>query len=242
MNVYEKLIEVQSELRAPKGQYNSFGKFNYRSCEDILEALKPVLKKHKATVTVSDKIISVNESNTAVRIYVEATASFIDTESMEKVEVTAYAHEGVGKNGMDASQVTGATSSYARKYALNGLFLIDDNKDADTDEFTQQNKDEVKATKPTGKKTYGKNGDKTPEDAKKNQEMMDSVDKDLLPTRDGVVTKSQIEKLKAQMARTGCTEEKLCEMFKKNNLMELSQAQVINGINGLSKKKDGEMA
>lgn len=242
MNVYEKLINVQSELRAPKGQYNSFGKFNYRSCEDILEALKPVLKKHNATVTVSDKIISVNESDTSVRIYVEATASFIDTESMDKVEVTAYAHEGVGKNGMDASQVTGATSSYARKYALNGLFLIDDNKDADTDEFTQQNKDEGKATKPTGKKTYGKNGDKTPEDAKKNQEMMDSVDKDLLPTRDGKVTKAQIEKLKAQMARTGCTEEKLCEMFKKNNLMELSQAQVINGINGLSKKKDGEMA
>jgi hypothetical protein len=234
MNVYEKLINVQSELRAPKGQYNSFGKYNYRSCEDILEALKPVLQKNKATVTVSDKIFSVNESDTAVRIYVEATASFIDTESMEKVEVTAYAHEGVGKNGMDASQVTGATSSYARKYALNGLFLIDDNKDADTDEFAQQNKDEGKTTKPTGK-----NGAKTSDD-KKNQKMIESVDKVLLPTADGKVTGEQIDRLKAEIKRVGTTEKDFCTLFKVANIFELTQAQIIAAIGALTQKKDGE--
>lgn len=235
MNVYEKLINVQSELRAPKGQYNSFGKYNYRSCEDILEALKPVLQKNKATVTVSDKIISVNESDTSVRIYVEATASFIDTESMEKVEVTAYAHEGVGKNGMDASQVTGATSSYARKYALNGLFLIDDNKDADTDEFTQQNKEDGKVTKPTGK-----NGSKKSDDDKKNQKMIESVDKALVPTADGKVTGEQIDRLKAEIKRVGTTEKDFCALFKVANIFELTQAQIIAAINALMQKKDGE--
>lgn len=235
MNVYEKLINVQSELRAPKGQYNSFGKYSYRSCEDILEALKPVLQKNKATVTVSDKIISVNESDTSVRIYVEATASFIDTESMEKVEVTAYAHEGVGKNGMDASQVTGATSSYARKYALNGLFLIDDNKDADTDEFTQQNKEDGKATKPTGK-----NGSKKSDDDKKNQKMIESVDKALVPTADGKVTGEQLDRLKAEIKRVGTTEKDFCALFKVANIFELTQAQIIAAIGALAQKKDGE--
>jgi len=121
-----KLVEIQKELKAPKGQYNSFGKYNYRSCEDILEALKPILAKHKCALLLSDKIVSIGG-----RVYVEATASLIDgTEVL--YQVTDYAREAEIKKGMDSSQITGTASSYARKYALNGMFLIDDTKDADT--------------------------------------------------------------------------------------------------------------
>ena len=126
MNVYEKLIAIQSELKAPKSQYNSFGKYAYRNCEDILEALKPLLKEHKSTIYISDEIVTVLE-----RFYVKATVTFIDAETGEKITNTAYAREEESKKGMDGSQVTGASSSYARKYALNGMFAIDDTKDSD---------------------------------------------------------------------------------------------------------------
>ena len=134
MSVYEKLIAVQSELKAPKNQHNSFGNYNYRSAEDILEALKPVLKEHGAVVFISDKPV-VKEN---LWSYIEATATFVDIETGEKVEVTAFARENETKKGMDVSQITGSASSYARKYALNGLLLIDDTKDADTDEHRKQ--------------------------------------------------------------------------------------------------------
>ena len=127
MNVYEKLMTVQTKLRAPKGQYNSFGKYSYRSCEDILEALKPLLAEVGAIVNVTDEIKLIGD-----RYYVEATASFIDTETGERMIAKASAREAEAKKGMDDSQVTGSVSSYARKYALNGLFAIDDNKDADS--------------------------------------------------------------------------------------------------------------
>ena len=127
MNVYEKLMTVQTKLRAPKGQYNSFGKYSYRSCEDILEALKPLLAEVGAIVNVSDEIKLIGN-----RFYVEATASFIDVETGERMIAKASAREAETKKGMDDSQVTGSVSSYARKYALNGLFAIDDNKDADS--------------------------------------------------------------------------------------------------------------
>lgn len=125
--VYEKLLQIQSKLKAPKGQYNEFGKYKYRSCEDILEALKPLLAEVKAAVTLNDEIVQVGE-----RIYIKATASFIDIEDKQTITTTAYAREEETKKGMDGSQITGASSSYARKYALNGLFAIDDNKDSDT--------------------------------------------------------------------------------------------------------------
>ena len=126
MNVYEKLIAIQSELKAPKSQYNNFGKYAYRNCEDILESLKPLLKEHKSTIYISDEIVTVLE-----RFYVKATVTFIDAETGEKITNTAYAREEESKKGMDGSQVTGASSSYARKYALNGMFAIDDTKDSD---------------------------------------------------------------------------------------------------------------
>jgi hypothetical protein len=124
-HILMKLAEVQAALKAPKSQYNSFGKYAYRSCEDILEAAKPLTVKAGATLTVSDEIVPVGN-----RIYVKATAKFSDPTG--EVTNTAWAREPDAKKGMDESQITGMASSYARKYALNGLFCIDDTKDADT--------------------------------------------------------------------------------------------------------------
>lgn len=125
--ITDKLIAIQQALKAPKGQYNSFGGYNYRSCEDILEAVKPILAKENVALTISDEIVEVGG-----RIYVKATATLHDPSDAELfAQTSAYAREEESKKGMDAAQLTGATSSYARKYALNGLFAIDDNKDAD---------------------------------------------------------------------------------------------------------------
>ena len=126
-NVYIKLMEVQGKLKAPKSCFNKFGNYAYRNCEDILEALKPLLNEVKAIVNISDEVVLVGE-----RYYIKATVKFIDAETGEVVEASAMAREEENKKGMDASQLTGSTSSYARKYALNGLFAIDDTKDSDT--------------------------------------------------------------------------------------------------------------
>ena len=127
MTIYEKLATIQSTLKAPKGQYNSFGKYKYRNCEDILEAVKPLLAEVKAVVIIGDELELIGS-----RFYVKATARFIDCETDAQITNTAYAREEDTKKGMDGSQITGASSSYARKYALNGLFAIDDTKDSDT--------------------------------------------------------------------------------------------------------------
>lgn len=148
MKIREKLLAIQTELKAPKGQYNSYGKYNYRSCEDILEAVKPLLAKYKCTLTIHDDIALVGE-----RYYIKATASLLDAESPESIGNVAYARESLDKKGMDDSQITGTASSYARKYCLNGLFLIDDTKDADTDEYkAQSEKKEKVATKAQSEK------------------------------------------------------------------------------------------
>lgn len=126
-----KLLAIQSTLKAPKGQYNSFGKYKYRSAEDILEAVKPLCAEQGCTLTVGDEIVLIGD-----RFYIKATATLSDCESAGSLCVSAFAREEDVKKGMDASQVTGACSSYARKYALNGLFCIDDTKDADTDHYT----------------------------------------------------------------------------------------------------------
>lgn len=136
MGINEKLLNIQSELKAPKGQMNNFGNYRYRSCEDILEAVKPLLKKYKLTMRISDDIVEVGG-----RIYVRANVTITDTEKdFDFVTNMAYARESEAKKGMDESQLTGTASSYARKYALNGMFLIDDTKDADTDEFNPKKK------------------------------------------------------------------------------------------------------
>ena len=128
MTVYSKLVEVQNKLKVPKSQFNSFGKYNYRNAEDILEAVKPILEEVGAVVVLKDEIVLIGD-----RYYLKTKAQFIDAENGEAIEVEAMAREAEEKKGMDSAQVTGATSSYARKYALNGLFLIDDTKDNDHD-------------------------------------------------------------------------------------------------------------
>lgn len=134
MILFEKLCHIQQELKAPKNLKNTFGKYNYRNAEGILEALKPYLGKYKVMVTLSDSIEEVGG-----RVYVKATASIHDTENDgSTLFVTAYAREAMDKKGMDDSQITGTASSYARKYALNGLFLLDDTKDADSDEYKNE--------------------------------------------------------------------------------------------------------
>ncbi|MBR0471735.1 MAG: ERF family protein [Methanosphaera sp.] len=131
----EKLLKIQQELKCNKAQYNSFGKYKYRSCEDILESVKPILNKYKCVIKLSDEMVFIGE-----RYYIKANATIYDTETKEEIGNTAYAREELEKKGMDGSQITGTASSYARKYALNGLFAIDDTKDADTDEYTKQTK------------------------------------------------------------------------------------------------------
>lgn len=151
--ITEILSAIQSELKAPKNQFNKFGGYNYRNCEDILEALKPILAKHKAINLLSDEIVSIG-----TRFYIKATATLRVGD--EKISVTAFAREEDSKKGMDSSQLTGSTSSYARKYALNGLYAIDDTKDADTP-ISENDNITTKTNPPTQKQT--------PEDMERNQ-------------------------------------------------------------------------
>ena len=137
--IYEKLAKVQAELKAPKGQFNSFGKYHYRSQEDILEAVKPILSRQGMTINLTDDIVLVGE-----RYYVKSTATVSD--GMDTISVTAFAREPNEKKGMDESQITGTASSYARKYALNGLFAIDDTKDSDAEEQPKQAIEKREAT------------------------------------------------------------------------------------------------
>ena len=146
-NILMKLNKIQVELKAPKGQFNNFGKYAYRNSEDILEALKPLLEKYKTAINITDEIIVVGDRDVTMnindeingelklvngRFYIKATATLYDIESGESIKATAFAREEESKKGMDSSQLTGSTSSYARKYALNGLLAIDDTKDSDT--------------------------------------------------------------------------------------------------------------
>lgn len=147
----QKLIEIQSELKAPKSQYNKFGGYNYRNCEDILEAVKPLCAKHEIVPLLSDEIVMIGD-----RFYIKATAKV--TDGKDEIATTAFARESKDKKGMDESQITGSASSYARKYALNGLFCIDDTKDADFMDNSQSSKQQQPKTQPT-KETHVKGYD-----------------------------------------------------------------------------------
>ena len=170
--IYAALMAVQAELKAPKGQHNSFGKYDYRSAEDIIEAVKPLLKENGLFLTMSDDIVQIGD-----RYYVKATVSVTDIVTGEAVQTSALAREAAQKKGMDESQVTGTASSYARKYALNGLFAIDDTKDADTDQYKQQTSGAGRAQKAT------------PVTASQNEDAMNKAKR----------------QLKAEVDRIGCT-------------------------------------
>ena len=220
MGVYEKLMQVQSELKAPKNQFNSFGKYNYRSCEDILEGVKPLLLKVKATLTISDEIVQV-----ADRIYVKATSTFTDIENGESITNSAYAREANDKKGMDESQVTGATSSYARKYCLNGLLCIDDTKDNDTNELANEKK--ARASKAT--KTEKS-------DEQKNAEMVAGVNPLLVPNGTGM-TPERLDFLHKEMERTGINNKTLLSFAQVEKFEDMSEATYIAMMNKLSHNK-----
>ena len=143
MEFKEKVVKIQTELKAPKNMRNTFGNYNYRNAEGILEAVKPYLKENNVCLTINDDIVAVGE-----RVYVKATVILFDVETDAKIVVSAFARESLTKKGMDESQITGAASSYARKYALNGLFLLDDTKDADTDEHKVESENKQQTKKP----------------------------------------------------------------------------------------------
>lgn len=148
--IFDKLNSIQTKLKAPKNQFNKFGNYKYRSCEDILEALKPLLKETKTILTIDDEIVLIGD-----RFYIKATAKLFDCEKENSfVQSVAYAREPLTKKGMDEAQITGATSSYARKYALNGLFCIDDTKDADATNDHSDNSKLAKKTSDSDMKIY----------------------------------------------------------------------------------------
>lgn len=165
MTIYQKLANVQSKLKCQKSQYNSFGKYHYRSCEDILEGAKPLCIENGLVLTLTDKPLMVG-----TRIYIEATATVTDiADPAQTIVTTAYAREDENKKGMDDSQVTGSASSYARKYALNGLFCIDDNKDADTWNNAPQSRSNARNDNPKG--NYTKTGRQAEKNASSSSQM-----------------------------------------------------------------------
>lgn len=212
MGINEKLMRIQTHIKAPKNLYNKFGEYYYRNAESICEAVKPFLEQEKCTLQLGDEICLIGD-----RFYVKATAVLQDCESDECVVVSAYAREAESKPKMDNSQVTGSCSSYARKYALNGMFLLDDTKDADTDEYQKEmdNRNNAGKAADKGKKTTAskptnnnsaKVSKETPEEAKMNEEMRESVDPVYVPTADGKISDAQWQKYKEELARTGLAE------------------------------------
>lgn len=198
----ECLLRIQSELKAPKGQYNSFGKYKYRSCEDILEAVKPLLSKYGVTMQIGDKIEMIGD-----RYYVKATVT-LEQEGAE-IQSTAYAREAEKKTGMDESQITGTASSYARKYALNGLFLIDDTKDADTDEYA----------KAAGRQTQ------QPTQRQTQRAKTDAPGRTEQARPSGRLTEKQVMDIREGCLRHGIREDFVAEKYGHEALDELNQVE-----------------
>lgn len=203
MNVYEKLQAVQGNLKAPKSQYNVFGKYHYRNCEDIQEAAKPLMKEVKAALIVGDRLVVEGE-----RYYIEATARFIDCETGEQVENVAYAREEREKKGMDASQVTGSASSYARKYALNGLFCIDDVKDADNRDNTGKSSQTTKSG--TGRERKAETG-----------QLSGIASEIKITTKEIESVKKMVDKYSSR----GLKMEKILKMYQIKDIAEMSMNQ-----------------
>ncbi len=222
MNIYQKLLNIQVELKAPKNQYSEFGKYHYRSCEDILEALKPLLLETKTILTMTDEMVQVGD-----RYYVKSIATLIDTEELGEIKATAYAREDENKAKMDLSQMTGSASSYARKYALNGLFAIDDTKDSDTTNTGGKNEGQAPTTQ------------NKPSTTKKDKK----VDEDKKAISDNsLASKSQIGYINKLINSKGYTDEAMIKYiettYSKKDLEALTKqeaSEVINMLNGLGK-------
>lgn len=219
----QALKKIQQELKAPKGQYNSFGKYAYRSAEDILEAVKPLLAKYDAELTLSDDITEVGG-----RIYVKATARFIEHDAETNINdvttVTAFAREPADKKGMDESQITGTASSYARKYALNGMFLIDDNKDADTDEYRQQTNAPQQRKQPA-------------QQAANNTRVNGRAAAQNATQRNTAASQTVIETISRLITETNTDTAKFLAFFKVNAVQDLTAEQAKKAYNMLQSKK-----
>ncbi len=211
-NIYQKLSHVQLSLKVPKSQYNKFGDYYYRNCEDIQEAAKPIMGQIGTVLVISDDLVQIGD-----RFYIKATARFIDTDSGESVENTAYAREAIDKKGMDVSQVTGSTSSYARKYALNGLFCIDDTKDADT----LQAPDGPDPMQPDGKQP--KQADQAAPAQNKAHQATGKTDGKPAPKAQ-LISSQQINTLFMEMSRTGIKEKVLLDAAHVDDFHKLTQA------------------
>lgn len=218
MAIHEKLLKIQSAISVPKNQHNKFGNYDYRSCEDILSALKPLLAQNKCTVTVNDDLVLIGD-----RYYIKSTATLIDCESGESISNGSYAREEESKKGMDSSQITGTASSYARKYALNGLLLLDDVKDADTNENQQQGQN-TKANKnqQQGQNAGANKGQQQSQNtAGSNKGSQNSTQKKMIDNR-------AVETLRKRFQDNGVDEAKVRSAYKVSDLSKLSVSQYEN--------------
>ena len=223
-NFLLRVVRAQEELKAPKGQYNKFGKYNYRSAEDILEAVKPINKKYGLLLTLSDQIEMIGS-----RYYLKATATLADAEGSEKLEVTAFAREPEIKKGMDDSQITGTASSYARKYALNGLYNIDDTKDADTDQYHEQTNQPNYNRQSRQMQNYGQQRQDY------GQQMQNYGQAPAVPTRTELQALIDLAKQKGQGQAA------ICKVAHVNNVNDLTMSQYMNVFNRLQKIPDVEV-
>ena len=206
MSITEKLMRIQTEIKAPKNLYNSIGKYKYRNAEGICEAVKPFLQKEKCALTLEDEIVEVGG-----RVYVRATATLTDCESDEDFTTTAYARESFEKKGMDDSQITGTASSYARKYALNGLLLLDDTKDADTDEYKKQTDGKIEEA----------------EDMKKTEEIGNMK-----------ISEVKVNVLHKRCTDEGVDEAKVLSLYKVSDFSELTEKKFHNIVENWAKIKE----
>ena len=208
MGIYEKLLTVQQNLKAAKGHYSDFGGYYYRSCEDITEAAKPLLTEVKAVLLLTDEIVTVGG-----RIYVKAVARLLDVESDGVVEVCGYVREAESRPKFDVAQLTGTASSYARKYALNGLFALDDTKDADAMPPAQQ------AEKPAGGSQKPANSGRAEKSAAK-------------------VTSQQLGQLQTLAKQKGVAVDSIVQGYKLSKLQDITAAQWAQSMNSLRKRAD----
>lgn len=217
MNIQTKLLHVQSKLKAPKSQYNKFGGYNYRNCEDIQEAAKPLLQEVKAILVVGDELIQISD-----RFYIKATAHFIDCESENEISNTAYAREEPEKKGMDASQVTGSSSSYARKYALNGLFCIDDVKDADNQNNSNNGKKTASNPKPL---SDAKVSNSKKQESKQGITTTAGHEIDTEKLLEEKIDQPKLKVILGELERTGVEEMVILNLFKITKLEDVTNGQ-----------------
>lgn len=211
MGIYEKLLTLQANLKVPKGQYSDFGGYYYRSCEDITEAAKPLLTEVKAVLLLTDEVVVIGN-----RTYVKAAAKLIDTESDGVVEVDGYAREDESQKGKDVAQITGSCSSYARKYALNGLFALDDAKDADAMPPAQQ-----QAEKPAGSSQDPANSGRAEKPTAK-------------------ATSKQLGQLQAMAKQKGVAIDSIVKGYQLAQLQDMTTAQWAQTMNSLRKRADAQ--